>query len=91
MKKSGVARGMVYETLIIMFVGFAFSVLLGLALTKPIATALLGDFTGGNTMLPPRAILLGAVMACFFSILAGLCSLSAVMRHEPMLILAERN
>ena len=91
MKKSSVARGMVYETLIIMLISFTLSVLLGLALIKPIAAALLGDLTETNTTLPPMAIIFGAVMAFFFSILAGLCSVFAVMRHEPMQILAERN
>lgn len=91
MKKSGVARGMVYEMLIMMLISFAFSILLGLALNKPIAAALLGDLTGINTMLLPAAILFGAMMAFVFSVLAGLCSVFAVMRHEPMQILAERN
>lgn len=91
MKKSGVARGMVYEMLLMMLISFAFSVLLGLALNKPIAAALLGDLTGINTMLPPAAILFGAMMAFLLSVLAGLCSVFAVMRHEPMKILSERN
>lgn len=91
MKKSGVARGMVYETLIIMFIGFALSVLSGMALTKPVAAALLGDLTKINITLPPVALIFGAVMAFLFSILAGLCSVFAVMRHEPMQILTERN
>lgn len=91
MKKSGVARGMVYEMLLMMLISFAFSVLLGLALSRPIAAALLGDLTGINTMLPPMAILFGAAMAFLFSVLAGLCSVFAVMRHEPMKILSERN
>ncbi|MCI8505013.1 MAG: ABC transporter permease [Lachnospiraceae bacterium] len=91
MKKTGVARGMVYETLIIMFLSFIFSVLLGLFLTKPIAVALLGDLTGVNLLLPPAAILLGAAMAFLFSVLAGLYCVFAVMRHEPMRMLAERN
>lgn len=91
MKKSGVARGMVYETLILMLISFALSVLFGLALTKPIAAALLGDLTEINITLPPMAIIFSAAMAFFFGILAGLCSVFAVMRHEPMQILAERN
>lgn len=91
MKKSGVARGMLYETLMIMFISFALSVLLGLVFIKPVAAILLGDLIGVNTMLPPAAILCGAIMAFFFSVLAGLCSVFAVMRHEPMQILAERN
>ncbi len=91
MKKSSVARGLVYETLIIMVISFALSVLIGLALTKPIATALLGSLSEINTILSPTAILFGAAMAFFFSILAGFCSVFAVMRHEPMQILVERN
>lgn len=91
MKKSSIAKGMVYETLIIMLISFALSVLLGLALIKPIAAALLGDLTEIKTKLPPMAIIFGAAMAFLFSILAGLCSAFAVMRHEPMQILAERN
>lgn len=91
MKKSGVARGMVYETLTIMLISFVLSVLLGLVLTKPITIILLVDLAEINTMLPPTAILFSAVMAFLFSVLAGLCSVFAVMRHEPMQILAERN
>ncbi|MDE7298004.1 MAG: ABC transporter permease [Lachnospiraceae bacterium] len=91
MKKTSVARGMVYEMLIMMLISFAFSVLLGLALNKPIAAALLGDLTGINTVLPPMAILFDAAMAFLFSVLAGLCAVFAVMRHEPMKILSERN
>lgn len=91
MKKTNVARGMVYETLTIMLISFTLSALLGLVLTKPIAAALLGDLTGINAMLPSAAILFGAVMAFLFSVLAGLCSVFAVMRHEPMQILSERN
>ena len=91
MQKSDVARGMVYEILIMMLISFALSVLLGLALNKPIAAVLLGDLTGINTMRSPMAILFGAVMAFLFSVLAGLCSVFAVMHHEPMQILAERN
>lgn len=72
MKKSSVAKGMVYETLIIMFISFALSVLLGLELTKTIAAALLGDLTEINTTLPPMAIIFSAVMAFLFNILAGL-------------------
>lgn len=91
MKKSGIARGMVYETLTIMLISFILSVLLGFTLTKPVATALLRDLTGVNTMLPPAAILYGAVIAFLFSVLAGIYSVFAVMGHEPMQILAERN
>ena len=91
MKKSGVARGMVYETLMIMLISFVLSVLFGLVLTKPITMILMVDLSGVNTMLPPMAILFGAAMAFLFSVLAGLCSVFAVMRHEPMQILAERN
>lgn len=91
MKKTGVARGMIYETLMIMLVSFDLSIILGLALTQPIAAALLGNLTGVNTMLPLTAILFGAVIAFLFSVLAGLCSAFAVMRHEPMQILSERD
>ena len=91
MKKLSIARGMVYETLLIMLISFAFSILLGLALTKPIAAALLGDLIEVNAALPPMAIAFGAAMAFLFSILSGLCSVFTVMRHEPMQILAERN
>lgn len=91
MKKTYVARGMVYETLIIMFISFVLSVLLGLVLTKPIAVALLGDLSGVNLMLSPTAILFSAIMAFLFSIISSLCSVFAVMRHEPMRILVERN
>lgn len=91
MKKSDIAKGMVYETLMIMLISFVLSILLGLALTKPIATVLLGHLTGVNTMLPPAAILLSAIMAFLFSVVAGLFSVFTVMRHEPMQILAERN
>lgn len=91
MKKTSVARGMVYETLMIMLISFSLSVILGFVLTKPIAAALLGNVTGENAMLPPAAILFGAVMAFLFCVLAGLCSVFVVMRHEPMQILLERN
>lgn len=91
MKKTYVAGGMVYETLIIMFISFVLSVFLGLILTKPIAVALLGDLTGVNLRLSPIAILFSAIMAFLFSIIAGLCSVFSVMRHEPMRILVERN
>lgn len=91
MKKKSVARGMVYETLILMSISFGFSVILGLVLTKPLAAALLKDFNGELSMLPPGAILFGAIMAFFFSVMAGLCAVFAVMLHEPMQILAERN
>ncbi len=91
MKKRGVARGMVYETLTIMLISFTLSILLALVFTKPIAAAFIGDLTGISAMLPPTAILFGAVMAFLFSVLAGLCSVLAVMRHEPMQILSERN
>lgn len=91
MKKTSVARGMIYETLTIMLISFTLSVFLGFVLTKPIAAVLLGDLTGINAMLPPAAILFSAVMAFLFSVLAGLCSVFTVMRHEPMQILSERN
>lgn len=91
MKKTGIARGMVYETLMIMLISFTLSTILGLVFTKPIAAALLGDLTGVNTALPPAAILLSVAMAFLFSALAGLCSVFSVMRHEPLQILSEGN
>ncbi len=91
MKKTDVVKGMVYETLILMFISFTFSVFLGFVLTKPMAAALLGNLNEVNKTLPPAAILFSAVISLAFSVLAGVCSLLAVMRHEPMWILVERN
>lgn len=91
MKKAHVARGMVYETLMIMLISFVISVMSGLLLTKPIAASLLGNLTEFIPSLPPAAIGLSGIMAFFLSVLSGLCAVFAVMRHEPMQILSERN
>ena len=91
MKKSDVARGMIYESLLMMGVCFAASVVFGLLLTKPVAVSLLGDLTDIAITLPPVSIGLSAVIAFVLSILSGLCAVFAVMRHEPMNILIERN
>lgn len=91
MKKSGVARGMIYESMLMMFFCFAISVVFGLLLTKPVAASLLSNLTDIAITLPPIAIGLSAAIAFIFSILSGLCAVFAVMRHEPMNILIERN
>lgn len=91
MKKTGIARGMIYETLMLMLVGFIVSILTGMVLTKPIATALLGELTNINTSLPTVSVWLSAGLAFALSIVSGLCAVFAVMRHEPMKILSERN
>lgn len=91
MKKSSIARGMIYETWIVMLAGFAVSILAGLALTKPVASALLGNLTNVSTSLPSVSIWLSAGLAFALSIVSGLCAVFAVMRHEPMKILSERN
>ena len=91
MKKAGVAKGMVYETLMLMFISFVLSVFLGGVIAKPMTAALLGNLEGVNKTLPPVAILFSACLSLAFSVLAGFCSLFAVMRHEPMRILMERD
>lgn len=91
MKKSGIARGMIYEALIIMLVGFGVSILAGVALTKPVAAALLGDVANVKASLPAASVWICAGLAFVLSIASGVCAVFAVMRHEPMRILSERN
>lgn len=91
MKKSSVARGMLYETLMIMAVGVGISMPVCAVLTKPIALSLIGDLKGVSTALSPAAVWLNVGIAFILSVISGLCSVLAVMRHEPMKILSERN
>lgn len=91
MKKVNIARGMLYETWMIMLVGFIVSILAGLALTKPVASALLGDLTDISISLPAVSVWLSAGLAFALSVISGLCAVFAVMRQEPMKILSERN
>lgn len=91
MKKSSIASGMVYESLLMMFICFAVSAVFALLLTKPVAATLLGSLTDITIALPPIAIGLSAAMALVLSILSGICAVFAVMRNEPMNILIERN
>lgn len=90
MKKAGVAKGMVFETLIIMFICFIFSLMAGTFFTKPIAVSLCSDLAGVHTVLPASSVLLSALMAFLLSVVSGICAVFAVMRHEPMKILSER-
>lgn len=91
MKKSGIAKGMMYEIWTLMLVAFAVSILAGLALTKPIASSLLDNPAHISVSLPAVSIALSAGLAFVLSIVSGLCAVFAVMRHEPMKILSERN
>lgn len=91
MKKVNIARGMLYETWMIMLVGFIVSILAGLALTKTVASALLGDLTDISISLPAVSVWLSAGLAFALSVISGLCAVFAVMRQEPMKILSERN
>lgn len=91
MKKADIARGMIYETLIIMLVGFICSTLGGFILTKPVASVLIDNAINVEIALPAAAVLFSAVMAFVLSIISGLCAVFFVMRHEPMKILSERN
>ncbi len=91
MKKSSIARGMIYETFVVMLVGFAVSIFAGLVLTKPVAATLLGDLTNIGISLPTVSVWFSAGLAFILSIVSGLCAVFAVMRHEPMKILSERN
>lgn len=89
MKKSGIARGMAYETLMIMLTGFGSSMIAAMLFIKPIAQALVGDLSPISLSLSD--ISLCAVMAVILGIGSGLCAIFVVMRHEPMQILVERN
>lgn len=91
MKKSGIAKGMIYEILTLMFVAFSVSVIAGFALTKPIASTILDSTTNIDVSFPAVSIGLSAGLAFALSIVSGLCAVFAVMRHEPMKILSERN
>lgn len=91
MKKSGIARGMMYEIIFIMTAAFLISILIGSLLTKPTAAILLKDFTDAGTSLPVISVLFNAAIASILSLISGLCAVFAVMRHEPVKILAERN
>lgn len=91
MKKSGIARGMIYEAWIGMLIGFIVSILAGLALTKPVASALLGEASNVSTALPAVSVAFSVGLAFVLSMISGLCAVFAVMRHEPMKILSERN
>lgn len=90
MKKSGIAKGIIYEIWTLMLAAFAVSVLAGFALTKPIASALL-DNMAVNVSFSAVSIGLSAGLAFALSIVSGLCAVLVVMRHEPMKILSERN
>lgn len=91
MKKSHVSVGIIYETLIIMLLSFGIGITASSLLTKPIGTFLIGDLNGIGTTLSTYSVLLCAGMAFVLSIVSGLCAVLAVMRHEPMRILSERN
>lgn len=91
MKKSGIARGMIYEILTLMLAAFAVSIFAGLVLTKPIASALLDNLVNIRVSLPVASVGVSATLAFVLSIVSGLCAVFAVMRQEPMKILSERN
>ena len=82
---------MIYEILTLMFVAFSVSVIAGFALTKPIASTILDSTTNIDVSFPAVSIGLSAGLAFALSIVSGLCAVFAVMRHEPMKILSERN
>ncbi|MCM1273037.1 MAG: FtsX-like permease family protein [Clostridium sp.] len=90
MKKSGIARGMAYETLMLMLIGFGSSMLASMLFIEPIASALVG-MSKVNMSLSVHDISLCTLMAVVLSIGSGLCAIFFVMRHEPMKILVERN
>lgn len=89
MKKSGIARGMVYEILMIMLLGFGSSMIASMLFIQPIARALVGDLS--QISLSISDIFLCAVMAAVLGIGSGLCAIFVIMRHEPMKILVERD
>lgn len=91
MKKTDIARGMVYETLMIMLAGFVVSIFAGSILTKPVASALMDNMTNVRTSLPAASVLFSAVMAFFLSVVSGICAVFFAMRQEPMKILSERS
>lgn len=91
MKKSGIARGMIYEICVIMSISFAAGILAGGILIKPIASVLLDNLTDISISLPLAAIALSAGLAFALSIVSALCAVFAIMRHEPMKILSERS
>lgn len=91
MKKSGIARGMIYEIWALMLISFAVSVFAGVALIGPIASSLLGSLADVSISFPTVAIALSAGLAFALSIVSGLCAVFVVMRQEPMKILSERN
>lgn len=91
MKKSGIARGMIYEIWMLMSVAFAVSVIASYALTKPIENIILNHLENSKASFPMASIGFSAVLAFVCSIISGLCGVFAVMHHEPMKILSERN
>lgn len=91
MKKAGIARGMMYEIILLMIAAFLISTLAGSLLTKPITSLLLKDFTEAGTALPVASVLFSAAIASILSLISGLCAVFAIMRDEPVKILAERN
>lgn len=91
MKKSGIARGMIYEIWMLMSVAFAVSVIASYALTKPIASVILNHLENSNVSFPMASIGFSAVLAFVLSIISGLFGVFAVMHQEPMKILSERN
>lgn len=91
MKKSGIARGMIYEIWMLMSVAFAVSVIASYALTKPIASVILNHLENSKVSFPMASVEFSAVLAFVLSIISGLCGVFAVMHHEPMKILSERN
>lgn len=91
MNKSGIARGMIYEILTLMLAAFVVSIFAGIVLTKPIASTILDNTANINVSFPTISIALSAGLAFVLSIISGLCAVFAVMRHEPIKILSERN
>ena len=91
MKKSGIARGLIYEICLLMFVAFIISIIAGYALTKPVAAIIMNGLENIDVVFSTASIGLSAVLAFAISIISGVCAVFAVMRHEPMKILSERN
>lgn len=91
MKKTGIARGLIYEICLLMFVAFIISIIAGYALTKPVAAITMNGLENIDVAFSAASIGLSAVLAFAISIISGLCAVFSVMRHEPMKILSERN
>ncbi len=88
MRRSDIAKGMIYELLAMMLAAFAGSVLLGSALVNPIASALLGGLAADvPRSLPAVSVAFSAGLAFALSVAASVCASLVVMRHEPMKIL----